>query len=507
MPRLARAQTRVLRFVPHADLAVLDPALSSAYITRNHAYLVYDTLFGQDNSLMPRPQMVDGVDTSQDGLRWTLTLRDGLRFHDNEPVLARDCVASLRRWGRKDELGRALFAVTDELSAPDDQRIVFRLKQPFPLLPFALGKTPGLVCAMMPARLADGDPDKPVTEVVGSGPFRFLADERVAGDHVAYARFAGYRPRADGVAEGTAGPKIAWLERVEWHVLPDAATAASALRDNEVDWWELPSADMLPLLRGSAGLRVDTLDPTGYMGALRINHLQSPTANPAIRQAMLLAIRQSDVVMAMAGTDPALWRDKVGFFCPDTAMASDAGMPANPGDTAAARRALEAAGYQGETVLLMSPGDLQINATGSSVVADALRRAGMKVDEAVMDWGTMLQRRARRDPVAQGGWSAYLVLNTGADLASPAVHPSLRGDGQSGLSGWCRSPALEARRADWFAAADLASQQAAARRLQAQAYQDLPYIPLGQIAQLTAYQRVFSGVLKGVPVFWNIRRA
>jgi peptide/nickel transport system substrate-binding protein len=509
LPRLARAQekAKVMRFVPHADLSVLDPALSSAYITRNHAYLVYDTLFGQDNGLTPQPQMVEGVETSTDGLRWTLTLRDGLRFHDNEPVLAVDCVASLRRWGRKDDLGRSLFAVTDDLAALDDRRIGFRLKQPFPLLPFALGKTPGLVCAMMPARIADGDPDKPITEVVGSGPFRFLANERVAGDHVAYERFAAYRPRPDGVPQGTAGPKIAWLDRVEWHILPDAATAAAALRTHEVDWWEQPSADMLPLLRGSAGLKVDALDATGYLGSLRINHLHGPTANPAIRRAMLLAIRQSDVTMAIAGSDPTLWRDKVGFFCPNTAMASDAGMPVGIGDTEAAKRALDAAGYKGETVLLMSPGDLQINATGSAVVADSLRRAGMTVDEAVMDWGTLLQRRAKREPVAQGGWSAYFVLNTGADLASPAVHPSLRGDGQSGLSGWCQSPALEALRADWFAAPDLPAQQEAARRLQVQAYQDLPYIPLGQTAQLTAYRGELSGLLKGVPVFWNIRRA
>jgi len=505
VPRLAGAQhgNRTLRFVPHADLAVLDPALSAAYVTRNHAYLVYDTLFGQDAGLMPRPQMVDGVETAEEGRRWTLTLREGLRFHDGERVLARDCVASLRRWARRDDLGRALLAATDELSAPDDRRIVFRLRQPFPLLPFALGKTPGLVCAMMPARIAEADPDKPLTAVIGSGPFRLR--ERVAGDRVVYERFAEYRPRADGTAEGTAGPKQAYLDRIEWRIIPDAATAAAALRAGEVDWWELPSADTLPLLRRAARLKIEILDPTGYLAALRVNHLHGPTANPAIRRAMLLAVSQRDVVMAMAGTDPSLWRDDVGFFCPDTPMANDAGMAA-AGDPATARRALDAAGYAGETVLLMTPGDLQINAQASAVVADALRRAGMTVEDAVMDWGTLLQRRNKREPIAQGGWSAYVALNTGADLASPAVHPTLRGDGQSGLYGWCSSPALEALRAEWFAAPALAPQQELARRLQEQAYRDLPYLPLGQVAQLTAYRSDLTGVLKGVPVFWNIRR-
>ncbi|WP_242662120.1 ABC transporter substrate-binding protein, partial [Teichococcus deserti] len=506
-PRLASAQaSRVLRFIPHADLAVTDPTLSAAYVTRNHAYLVYDTLFGQDAALNPQPQMLEGFSTEEDGRRWTLTLRGGLLFHDGTKVLARDCVASIRRWAARDDMGRALMAVTDELSAPDDRRIVFRLKRAYPLLPFALGKTSGLACAMMPERLAQTPPDQALKEIIGSGPFRFLPEERVAGDRLAYARFEAYRPRESGTAEGTAGPKIAHFDRIEWKVIADAATAAAALRTGEVDWWELPSNDMLPLLRRGTALKVAVLDATGYMGALRVNHLHGPTANPAIRRAMLAAISQRDVVMAMAGTDSALWRDGVGFFCPGTAMANDEGLSALQGDPAAARNMLEAAGYRGETLLLMSPGDLQLNNAATTVIGDALRRAGMAVDEVTMDWGTMLQRRNKREPIAQGGWNAYVALNTGADLASPAVHPTLRGDGKSGLYGWCESPALETARDAWLAAPDLAAQQTAARRIQAQAFADLPYLPIGQIAQLTAHRADLSGMLQGVPVFWNLKR-
>ncbi|ONH82869.1 ABC transporter substrate-binding protein [Roseomonas mucosa] len=510
-PRLAGAQgkgqgSRTLRFIPHADLAVLDPVFSAAYVTRNHAYLVYDTLFGQDAAMNPQPQMVEGVLQEDDGRRWTLTLREGLRFHDGTPVLARDCVASIRRWGQKDDLGKALLGITDELAAPDDRRIVFRLRQPYPLLPFALGKTPGTVCAMMPARIAETPVDRAVTEVVGSGPFRFLADERVAGDRVAYARFEAYVPRSGGRAEGTAGPKVAHFDRIEWKTISDATTAAAALRTGEVDWWELPSNDMLPLFRGDQGFKVEPLDPTGYMVSLRVNHVQGPTANPAIRRALMTAMSQRDVVMAIAGTDPALWNDRVGFFCPGTAMANETGMEALRGDQAAARKALEAADYKGEKVLLMTPADVQLNAAGSAVVADTLRRSGVNVDEVTMDWGTLLQRRNRKDPIEQGGWSAYVVLNTGADLGSPAVHPNLRGDGRSGLYGWCESPALEALRTEWLATSDPASQLALAKRMQGQAFQDLPYLPLGQVAQLTVYRAGLSGVLKGVPVFWNLRR-
>jgi peptide/nickel transport system substrate-binding protein len=507
-PRLGAAQgQRMLRFVPHADLAVVDPVWSAAYVTRNHAYLVFDTLYGQDATYAAQPQMVAGHVVAEDGRRWTLTLREGLRFHDGTPVLARDCVASIRRWGTQDDLGRTLLSITDELSAPDDRTILFRLKRPFPLLPFALAKTPGRVCAIMPARIAEAAADKAITEVVGSGPYRFKADERVAGDRVVYERFAEYRPREDGEASGTAGPKRVHFDRVEWKVISDASTAASALRAGEVDWYELPGADILPLLRGR-GIKVETLDPSGYMGSLRINHLQGPTAKPEIRRAMLAAIAQQDVVMASAGTDPALWKAGVGFFCPDTPLANDAGLSAvtGPRDRAAIRRALQAAGYAGEKLLFMSPSDIQLNASASEVAADALRQAGMEVDFQAMDWGTLLQRRNKKDPVAQGGWNAYVAFNSGVDLVNPAVHPLLRGDGASGLYGWSQNAEIESLRDAWFAAPELSAQQAIARRMQEAAFGHVPYIPLGQVAQLTALKGDLNGMLKGVPVFWNIRR-
>ena len=281
------AQQRVLRFVPHADLAVLDPLWSNALVTRNHALLVFDTLFGQDDAMVARPQMLEGASVSDDGRGWTLRLREGLRFHDNEPVLARDCVASLRRWGRRDPFGQSLFAVTDELVAADDRTIVFRLGRPFPMLPDALGKTTAFLAPMMPARIADTDPGKPITEMVGSGPYRFVTGERMAGDRVVYERFDLYRPNPGGVAEFTAGPKVAHFDRVEWKIMPDPATASGALQNREVDWWEMPTPDMLPLLRRNRHIATSVLDTFGQIPTFRINHLHPPFNNPAIRRALL----------------------------------------------------------------------------------------------------------------------------------------------------------------------------------------------------------------------------
>ena len=240
----------MLRFIPQSDLTVLDPVWTTAYVTRNHGFAVFDTLYGLDGRFRAQPQMVAGAVRSAEGTEWRLGLRPGLKFHDGTPVLARDCVASIKRWGVRDAFGQALLAATDELSAPDDATILFRLKRPFPLLPDALGKSATSMCPIMPERLALTDPYTAITEMVGSGPFRFVADERVVGARVVYERFARYVPRpGGGAADWTAGPKTALVDRVEWHVIPDPGIAAAALQAGEADWWEQPLPDLYPVLR------------------------------------------------------------------------------------------------------------------------------------------------------------------------------------------------------------------------------------------------------------------
>jgi peptide/nickel transport system substrate-binding protein len=349
-PHIARAaNASVLKFVPQSDLGVLDPIWTQAYVTRNHGLMVFDTLYGTDSDFRAVPQMVEGHRTDDNGKTWTLTLRDGLAWHDGEKVLARDCVASLRRWGARDSFGQTLMAYTDELSAPDDRTIRFRMKRPFALLTDALGKPGSSVAVMMPERLAATDPFKQVPEMIGSGPFRFKADERVPGSLVVYERNAAYEPRPSGVPSFTAGPKIVHFDRIEWHVIPDAATAAAALQAGEVDWWEAPTPDLVPLLRRHRDVTAPVQDPTGFIGTMRFNQLNPPFDNPAIRRALLAAVSQQDFMQAAAGTDPATWRDGVGYFCPGTPMATDAGLSVltSPRNLDAARRALAEAGYKG----------------------------------------------------------------------------------------------------------------------------------------------------------------
>jgi len=508
-PSIGRAQgTRLLRFIPQADLVVLDPIWTTAYVTRNHAFMVYDTLYGQDSSYKASPQMVAGHVVENDGKLWTLTLRDGLTWHDGDKVLGRDCVASINRWGKRDAFGQALLAATDELSAPDDKTIRFRLKKPFPLLPDALGKSPSPMPAMMPERLARTDAFTQITEVVGSGPYRFIAKDRVPGAKAAYEKFTGYVPRSGGTPDWTAGPKVVNFDRVEWTTISDSSTASAALQNNEQDWWDYATADLLPLLRKAKNLKVAVQDPSGQMAMMRFNFLQPPFNNPAIRRALLGAVDQQDIMTAVATDDPSMWHTPAGFFCPGTPMASDAGFSAltGPRDFDKVKRDLKAAGYNGEKVVLLAATDFPVLKAMADVVADMLQRSGMNVDYVATDWGTVNQRRVKKDPVEKGGWSAFCTAWAGTDMLTPAGELALRTNGASAWIGWPDIPRIEALRDAWFDAPDLAGQQTVAREIQAAAFEDPPYLPLGQYLQATAYSTKLTGVLNGFALFWNVRK-
>ncbi|MBV8914693.1 MAG: ABC transporter substrate-binding protein [Acetobacteraceae bacterium] len=514
LPALGRAQSdQVLKFIPNSDLAVLDPVWSTAYVTRNHGYLVFDTLYGQtglEGGYVATPQMVAGHSIEDEGRTWRLTLRNGLLFHDGERVLARDCVASIRRWGARDSLGQTLLARTDELSAPDDKTIQFRLKRPFALLPEALGKAAVNMCAIMPERLASTDPYKQVTEMVGSGPYRFKANERVQGARFVYERFPGYTPReGGGRPEWTTGPKVAHFERIEWHIIPDPATAAAALQSGEVDGWERPTGDLLQLLARDRKLKLELVYEMGACMLLRPNHLFPPFDNPGVRRALFHAIDQTEVMIAVMGADPALRKVPCGFFPPGSPMASDTGMAAltEERDYDRVKRDLQAAGYKGEKVAFLVPQDYPIIKAASDVAADMMKRAGMEVEYQALDWGTVTQRRANRNPPSQGGWNAFCTTLSGDEFATPAAHHPLRGTGGQAWFGWPTSPRIEALRDEWLDATDLPAQKRIAAEIQAQAFQDVPYLPLGLFYNPSAYRADLTGILHGFPIFWNLRRA
>ncbi|WP_424811536.1 ABC transporter substrate-binding protein [Roseococcus sp. YIM B11640] len=502
------AASRTLRFVPQADLTVLDPVFNTATVTLAHGFMVFDTLYGLDAEYRVHPQMAAGHVVEDNARRWTITLREGLRFHDGEPVRARDCVASIRRWGARDMFGLELLAGLDELSAPDDRTLLFRFKRPFPLLPQALGKVTAAMPAIMPERLALTDPSRAVTEMIGSGPFRFVAEERVSGSRVVYRKNEAYVPRPDGVASRSAGPKIAHMERIEWHILPDPATQAAALQQGEVDWLEYAPNDLLPLLRRARNVKVQVTDDSS-ISVLRFNHLTPPFNNPAIRRAVLGALDQSEFLTAAFTADRNLWRTDVGVFLPNTPMANDAGLDVlrGPRDLDRVKRDLAAAGYNGEKVVVLQPMDLAYLKTMADVAVDMFRRAGMNAEAFSADWGTIVQRRASREPVERGGWSAFVTGFSAAGLLDPVANLGLRATGNAAWFGWPTSEPLERLRREWMEAPDVPAQQAIARQIQTQFFHDVPYMPLGEYFRIIAHQRNLVDIPVGLSTFTGVRRA
>jgi len=493
--------------VPQANLTSLDPVWTTAQVTRNSAGMIFETLYGRDEKLNPQPQMLQGDLIEDNGLRWTMKLRDGLLFHNGTPVLARDCVASLKRWMRRDPIGQTIAGRLDTLDATDDRTLVWRLKKPFASLPYALAKTqPSPV--IMPERLALTDPFKQVPEVVGSGPFRYMADEYVSGHRAVFAKFERYNPRPEP-ASFTAGGYRVMVDRVEWRVMPDAATAANALANGEVDWLDSPLPDLLPMLASKSNVVVAPIDIYGTFGGLRPNCLHGATANAGVRRAMLAAIDQADVMTAVMGGDPALYRAPVGFFLPGTPSASDAGMDAvrNRPGVPAIKAMLKEAGYAGERVVLMHPTDQVYYDAMSSVVAAALREIGINLDEQSVDWGTVVERRTNKEPLDKGGWSLFPYGAPAAGYRDPIFATNLRGNGDGAWFGWPSDSKMEDMRNAWMDSNDQAERQRLDAAIQQRAFETVPFIPLGQYLPPAAWRKQLTGLLKGAtPVFWNVTK-
>jgi peptide/nickel transport system substrate-binding protein len=505
-PRIARADgPKTVTFTPHADLASLDPVWTTADITRNYSLAVFDTLYGYDAKFQVQPQMIAGDTVDPEGKTWELTLRGGLAFHDGQKVLARDCAATIKRFCTRDPFGQALMKRVDEISAPSDNVIRFRLNKPFPLLRNALAQ---VYCAIMPERLAATDPLKQIPEAIGSGPFKFEANERIPGSRVVFTKNAAYIPRKDGVPSFNTGPKIVHIDRVVWNFIPDPATASAALQQGEIDWWENPSLDLVPQIKTYKDVTLAVKDRTGEMGCLRFNQLFPPFDNPAIRRVALAAMDQKEVMEAVCGAEPSLFKTDVGIFAPGTPMASTAGIEATrgPKDYAKLKKDLAAAGYNGEKIVVLAATTIPTIWAESQVATDMLSKAGFNVDLQALEWGTVVQRRASREPTNKGGWNVFYTWLGGFGNISPAPNIAIRGNGAGAWFGWSKNEKIEQLWSAWFEAPDLAAQKKLCEEMQVAFWENPTYAPLGMYDQPTAFHNYLHDVPDGWPQFYGLKK-
>jgi peptide/nickel transport system substrate-binding protein len=493
---------KTLSIVPQATLNSVDPIWSTSQVSRNLGFMVFEPLYGRDADGVPRPRMV-GSDLMEDGgRRWTMRLRPGLTFHDGQPVPARDCVASIRRWMARDTMGVTLTARLDALEAADDHTIVWRLSEPFPHMRALLSKVVQPVL-MMPERLALTDPFKQITEVIGGGPFRWLPDEHVLASRAAFARFDGYVPRDEPPSYMAGGHRVL-LDRVEWKMIPDAGTAANTLLTGEIDWIEIPLPDLLAMLRKAQGVRTGVLDKSGQIMMPRPNHLIAPTSLAAVRQTMLAAIDQAEVVSAVMGADPANGVSGVGFLATGMPEVDDAGSAVIRARRTRdeVRTMLERSGYAGEKLALLHATDhIFFNPMGA-VIANMLTQAGFAVDDQAMDWPTVQTRRVSKEPLDKGGWSMFPSVVALTEYRDLLLTGFMRGNG------WPSDPRMEEIYDAWLGSVDPAEQTRLEREYELAGLRSLPFIPLGRFRQTSAWRANVVGLLDGPSViFWNVTKS
>jgi peptide/nickel transport system substrate-binding protein len=505
--RAQGADSKILRFVVRTDLRVPDPIWTTAYVSRNHGYMIFDTLFALDSKFKPQPQMVGDYSISPDKLVYRFALRPGLKFHDGQPVRGTDCVASLRRWMARDALGQALAVAIDEMTGGDDNAFRIRLKEPFPLLLDGLAKVSSLAPFMMPERMAKTDPYQQITDTVGSGPFKFVRDEFEPGHKAVYVKNPDYVPRSEP-PDWASGGKVVKVQRVEWIVVPEPSVAAAALANGEVDWWENPSPDLARVLAANPDLAVEDTDPLGSMGLLRFNQLQQPFDNVKMRQAVLAVADQAEFMTALAG-DPKDWKRCASFFTCGTPMANDAGATALTGkrDFDQAKRLIAEAGYKGEKIVILDAVDLLTNHIHALVAAELFKKVGFSVELATSDWGTVVTRRASKKPVGEGGWNVFGTDFEGAEMLNPWLNPPLPSNSDKAWFGWPTDDKIEAFRKEWLQVSDSETRQEIAARIQERAFETVPYIPTGQWSPKTAYRKNLKGIIIAPALFmWNVEK-
>lgn len=505
----AQTQTKdknVLRVVPSANLTVLDPIWTSAYGTRNHGYMIYDTLFGTDERGQPKPQMVEKWSASSDNKTWTFTLRDGLAFHDGKPVTSQDVIASLTRWTSRDSLGGVLAKFLDGYDAVDAKTFRIRTKEPFGLMLEALAKPSSNVPFIMPARIASTPGTEQIKEHIGSGPYIFAADQFRPGSKVVYLKNANYKPRAEP-ASGTAGGKNVFVDRVELVIIRDPQTQLSALNAGEVDIIEQPVAEQYSSIRTTPRVHLVDAQPAGYQYTLRMNFMHPPFDNVLVRRAALVAIGQEQVLRTQVGA-PGMYRFCKSLYpCGTPYESNKTGISRGQADPKAAQKLLQEAGYKGQPVVLMRPTDFAALSKAPLVVKQQLEQAGFTVDMQSMDWQSVISRRAKKDAPGAGGWNAFITFNAASDNLNPVTMVMMNATGDKGWFGWQDDPVLEGIKLDFVKASSETERKKLADAAQLRAIDQVTHVNMGQFNAPAAVRDGVQGIVPaGAQVYWNIRK-
>jgi len=501
------SQAQTITAVMHSSLRVLDPIMTTAHITRNHGYMIYDTLLATDAQNRVQPQMVEKWEVSDEGKAYTFTLREGLKWHDGAPVTAEDCVASIKRWAEQDKMGQMMTGMMDAMEVIDERRFVMRFKEATDFALRALAKPSGVAPFMMPKRIAETPSNQPIKEYIGSGPFKMVMAEFKPGLQAVYEKNPDYVPRPEP-ASGLAGGKVVKVDRVRWVSMPDTMTSVNALLSGEVDYLEQMPYDLLPLVKNNPDVALTVFDPQGYQTVMRMNHLHPPFDNKLVRQAAMYAVDQTNVLQALVG-NPEYYRTCPALFGCGLTYDSQVGAEVTvKGNIEKARELLKQAGYKGEPVVILQPTDAPSVSPQPVVIGQALREAGFNVQMQAMDWQTLVTRRASQAPLSEGGWNIFATNNVMAEALDPLRAFGVAANGKQAWFGWPDVPKIEALRRQFAMTSDPARLKQLAEEIQALVIEEGVLLPMGQYTVPAAMRKMLSQPIEApVPVFWGLSKS
>lgn len=499
-------QAQTVTAVMQGGLRSVDPVITTNYVVRNYGYMVYDTLLAFDADNHIQPQMLEKWNASSDGKTYTFVLRDGLKWHDGGPVTATDCVASIRRWAALDKMGQAMANVLEDMRVIDSRSFSMRFKEPTDVILRALAKPSGVPAFMMPERVAKTPVMEQIKDTVGSGPFRFVAAEYRPGVQAVFEKNRDYVPRSEAPSS-LAGGKVVNVARVKWVTMPDTMTMVSALVNNEIDFVERAPYDLLPLIEKNKDIKFVVSPEQGGQPVVRFNFLYPPFDNKLIRQAVLAAVNQKDVLQAVVG-NPKYYRTCLSVFGCGGQYESSAGAEGFlKGDIKKAAALLKEAHYDGAPVVLAYNTDTTSSPV-MPVVADAMRKSGFNVDLQPMDLQSLQIRRASRKAPSDGGWNMFPTTIVLPDISDPLRNFTVSGNGNGAWFGWPDFPAIEKLRTRFAHTGNPQELKEIAEKIQKLALDEVVIVPLGQYSMVSATRKSLTDIVRApVPVFWNMKKS
>lgn len=467
--------------------AVLDSMFSTATVTNNLSAQLFESLFTFDSSFNPQPMLVEDYSLSDDSLVYTFKLREGITFHNGDPLTSADVVASLNRWAAINGRGRMISGRLNSLDALDEYTVEMSFDVPTGVLLSFLARAEAFI---MPASIAEEAGENQLTEFIGTGPFKF--EEHAVDQHLRMVRFDDYVPR-DEEPDGLAGRKIAYVDQIDFIPVPDESVRANGVISGEYHFGDPLPPDFLDSLEGDPGVEAIVVKPY-YWYAPVFNKRRGLFADQNARKAVQLAFSQSDALRAGFGreelirADPSISGEETAWY--SVAGADDFDQP----DPERARSLLEEAGYAGETIRWIATHEYAYNFRIADFVRQQLAEIGMEVELILSDWATVVQNRA--DPDAQE------IFLTGF---SQYNHPATQPYNDAAWPGFWESEAKDAAINALVEASDDAALGAAVDQYTETFWTELPAVKVGDNFVLRAISADVVGYVN-MPdwFFWNV---